>query len=230
VWESLWQDVMFGARMLRRQPAFTSVALVALTLGIGANTAIFGVVDAVLWRPLPYPTSDSLVSIAEQRPREGRFHGLVAPSDFYDWRRQNKSFATMAAVDTTAINLSGVGEPERLRGILVTVGFLDVLGIVPARGRDFLAEEETPGKHRVVLLTDGIWRRRFGGDRDIVGHGVTLNGNPYSVVGILPATFWWPTQPEVCAVLAASRDLDAVWPVPRHPDVAPPAPSTSSRA
>jgi putative ABC transport system permease protein len=199
VFESIAQDIWFGLRLLRRQPAFTAVVVLMLALGIGATTAIFGVVDAVLWRPLPYPTADRIVSIGEQRPREGRLHGQVAPSDFYDWRRQNKSFATMAAVEPTAINLSGAGEPERLRGLLVTPGFFDVLGIALVRGRDFRAEEETPGQHRVVLLTDGIWRRRFGSDPGIVGQDITLNSNAYSVVGILPATFWWPTEPDVVA-------------------------------
>jgi putative ABC transport system permease protein len=199
MWDSLRQDVAFGARMLWRQPGFTVVAVLALALGIGANTAIFSVVDGVLWRPLPYADSSRVVSIAEQRPREGRLHGPVAPADFYDWRRDNRSFSAMAAVDPTPVNLTGVGEPERLRAIAVTPGFLDALGIAPALGRDFRADEETPGRHRVVLLTDGLWRRHFGGDPAIVGRPVTLNGNPYDVVGVLPATFWWPTQAEILA-------------------------------
>jgi putative ABC transport system permease protein len=197
MWDSLRQDVAFGARMLRRQPGFTSVAVLALTLGIGANTAIFSVVDAVLWRPLPYARADRIVSIAEQRPREGRTHGPVAPADFYDWRRDNRSFSAVAAVDPAPVNLTGGAEPERLRAITVTPGFLDVLGLVPALGRDFRAEEETPGRHQVVLLTDGLWRRRFGGDPTIVGRPITLNGNPYEVVGVLPPAFWWPTQAEI---------------------------------
>jgi putative ABC transport system permease protein len=197
MWDSLRQDVAFGARMLRRQPGFTIVAVLALTLGIGANTAIFSVVDAVLWRPLPYASPDRIVSIAEQRPREGRTHGPVAPADFYDWRRDNRSFSAVAAVEPAPVNLTGGAEPERLRAITVTPGFLDVLGVVPALGRDFRAEEETPGRHRAALLTDGLWRRRFGGDPAIVGRPITLNGNPYEVVGVLPPAFWWPTQAEI---------------------------------
>jgi putative ABC transport system permease protein len=199
MWDGLRQDIGFGVRMLRRQPGFTVVVLMALALGIGANTAIFSVVDTVLWRPLPFPASDRLVSIAEQRPREGRLHGFVAPADFYDWRRDATSFIAMAAADSMAANLTGSGEPERLRGMAVSSGFLTVLGTAPARGRDFRAEEETPGRHRVVLLTDGLWRRRFGADPSIVGRAINLNGNPYDVVGILPPDFWWGSQPEFVA-------------------------------
>src|SRR6185295_3689091 len=160
MWDALRQDIAFGVRMLRRQPGFTVVAVIALALGIGANTAIFSVVDAVLWRSLPYPGADAIVSIGEQRTREGRLHGPVSPADFFDWRREGQSFRAMAAYTETAVNLTGVGEPERLRGLSVSPGFLDVLGVHPAHGRDFRTEEETFGRHRVVLLADAFWRRR----------------------------------------------------------------------
>jgi putative ABC transport system permease protein len=195
--ESMTQDALFALRLLRRQPGFTLVVVLMLALGIGANTAIFGVVDTVLWRPLPYPASDRIVSIAEQRPREERLHGVVAPDDFYDWRRDAQSFVAMAASEPAALNVSGTGDPERLRALLVTPGFLDVLGIAPAIGRDFRAEEETPGKHRVVLITDGLWRRRFGAEPSIVGQSITLNGAPWVVIGVLPAAFWWPAHPDL---------------------------------
>jgi putative ABC transport system permease protein len=208
MWDGLRQDIGFGARMLRRQPGFTAVALVALALGIGANTAIFSVVDAVLWRPLPYPGSDRIVAIAEQRPREAYRHGAVAPADFYDWRRDSVSFTAMAAVEDTAVNLSGGGEPERLRAIVSTSGFLDVLGVVPVRGRDFRADEETPGRHRVVLLTDELWRRRFGASGSIVGQTLSINGNPHEIIGVLPSTFWWPMQPDVVLPYALPANGD----------------------
>jgi hypothetical protein len=142
------QDLLFAARLLRRQPAFTFVAVLMLALGTGATTAIFGVVDAVLWRPLPFAGSDRIVSIGEQRPREGRVHGPVAPADFYDWRRDSQSFTAIAAIDPGALNLSGSGEPERLRAIVTTTAFLDVLGISPRLGRNFRVDEETRGKNR----------------------------------------------------------------------------------
>ena len=197
MWDGLRQDVVFGARMLRRQPAFTMVALIALMLGIGANTAIFSIVDAVLWRPLPYPASSEVISLGEQRPRENRLHGPVAPADFYDWRRDNSTFSAMAAVEPAAVNISGDAEPERLRGIFVTPGFLDVVGIKPALGRDFTRDEEIEGRHQVMILSDGFWRRRFGADPSIVGRTITLNEHPYDVVGVMPASFWWSTTPEV---------------------------------
>ena len=197
MWDGLRQDVVFGARMLRRQPAFTLVALIALTLGIGANTAIFSIVDAVLWRPLPYPASSDVISLGEQRPRENRLHGPVAPADFDDWRRDNSTFSAMAAVEPAAVNISGGAEPERLRGVFVTPGFLDVVGIKPALGRDFTREEEIEGRHQVVILSDGFWRRRFGADPSVIGRKITLNEQPFDVVGVMPASFWWSTTPDL---------------------------------
>ena len=178
MWDALRQDVGFGFRMLRRQPGFTTVAIFALALGIGANTAIFSVVDAVLWRPLPYPAADRVMSIAEQRPRESRWFGPVAPADYFDWRRDNQSFASMAAATLNsasgAYNLTGAGEPERVTPLEVSPAFLGVIGVTPAFGRDFLPEEETVGRNRVVLLSDGLWRRRFGAR--------SIGGRPHGLV------------------------------------------------
>jgi putative ABC transport system permease protein len=200
--DEIRQDLVFSVRMLRRQPAFTAVALTALAVGIGANTAIFSVVDAVLWRPLPYADADRIVDIAEQRPREGRMYGAVSPADFFDWRREAQSFTQMAAYFEYAVNLTGVGEPERLRALQVTAGFLEALGVVPTAGRTFITAEETDGQNQAVILTDGIWRRRFGADPNVVGRTVTFNGNPYTVVGLLPPSFWWPSPTDVLLPLA----------------------------
>jgi putative ABC transport system permease protein len=202
MWDALRQDITFAVRMLRRQPGFAAVAILALALGIGANTAIFSVVDAVLWRALPYSHADEIVALGEARPREGRINGPVAPADFFDWRRDSRSFAAMAAYMENAVNLTGRGEPERLRGLSVTPAFLAALGVAPAIGRDFAADEETFGRHRVALLTDALWRRRFGADGSIVGRTVTFDGNPYEVIGVLPARFWWPTRPDLLVPLA----------------------------
>src|SRR4030095_1341877 len=173
MWDALRQDITFAMRMLRRQPGFAVVAILALALGIGANTAIFSVVDAVLWRALPYSQADEIVALGEARPREGRVNGPVAPADFFDWRRDSRSFAAMAAHMENAVNLTGRGEPERLRGLAVSPAFLSALGLTPVAGRDFVIDEERFGRHRVVLLTDALWRRRFGGDASIVGRTVT---------------------------------------------------------
>ena len=201
-WDAIRQDAAFSIRLLRRQPGFTVVALLALALGIGANTAIFGIVDAVLWRPLPFANADRILSLAEQRPHEGRWFGPVSPADFYDWRSQTTSFAAMAAYEDAFVNMTGTGEPERIRGLLVTHGFFDVLGMRPALGRDFRADEETVGRHRSVMLTDAFWRRRFGTDPSIVGKTIAFDGNSYEVVGVLPAGFWWPTHPDAITPLA----------------------------
>ena len=206
MWDGLRQDIAFGARMLRRQPGFTAVAVFALALGIGATTAIFSVVDAVLWRPLPFPHADRVMSLAEQRPRESRWFGPIAPADFFDWRRDNQSFSAMAAYSIVgpsgAYNLTGDGEPERVRPLEVTPAFLGVIGVMPAIGRDFRAEEETDGNDRVVLLSDALWRRRFGADPSVVGRTVALNGRTFEIIGVLPAQFWWPTHPDVVVPLA----------------------------
>src|SRR5262249_44172278 len=155
---------------------------------------------------LPYPDAGRVMQLAEQRPREDRWFGPVAPADFFDWRRDSRSFAAMAAyrvaAPSGAYNLTGVGEPERVQPLEASPSFLAVIGVQPALGRDFRSEEETFGRHRVVLLSDGFWRRRFGADRGVVGRKVAFNGHPFEIVGVLPAAFWWPTHPDVVVPLA----------------------------
>jgi predicted permease len=204
--DSIRRDVVFSLRLLLRQPSFTIVALAALALGIGANTAIFSVVDTVLWRPLPYTDADRILSLAEQRPREGRRYGPVSPADFFDWRREATSFAAMAAFNPRSFNLTGVGEPEGVRILAVSPGFFDALALPPVMGRGFQDEEEIFGRHRVVVLTDGFWRRSFGAAPGIVGRTVTFDGNPYEVVGVLPPKFWWPTPADALVPLALTDD------------------------
>ena len=203
--DSVRQDVVFAFRQLRRQPGFAVVAVLALALGIGASTAIFSLVDAVLWRPLPFADAGSIVSVAEQRPREGRLHGPVSPADFADWRRAATSFAGMAAYRDAALNLSGEGEPQRVRATRVTADFLRVLGLAPALGRDFGPEAATGDRGREVLLSDGLFRRAFGADPSVVGRRVLIDGQPFDVVGVLPPAFWWPGDPELLAPLALSE-------------------------
>src|SRR5262249_40122280 len=153
-----------------------------------------------------YPRADRVVSLAEQRPREGRWFGPIAPADFFDWRRDNRSFAAVAAYTilppASAYNLTGDGEPERVRPLEVSPSFLGVLGIAPPPARDSHADEEIFGRPRVVLLTNDLWRRRFGADPSVVGRSVEFDGRPYEIVGVLPARFWWPSRPEVVVPLA----------------------------
>jgi putative ABC transport system permease protein len=190
-------DIVFGLRLLRRQPGFTVVAVVALALGIGANTAIFSVVDAVLWRPLPYPRAGEIVFIGERRPREGRMNGPVAPADFLDWRTMSRSFGAMASATDFALNLTGDVEPRRLNALAVSPPLFDALGVTPAQGRVFRPEEEEPGRHRVAILGDGLWRGAFGARAGVVGTSVLLNAEPYEVIGVMPPDFWWPSRPDV---------------------------------
>ena len=164
----------------------------------------------MLWRPLPYAHADRVMSLAEQRPRESRWFGPIAPADYFDWRRDNRSFSAIAAYQLTpppsAYNLTGDGEPERVRPLQVTPAFLSVLGVTPALGRDFRAEEETVGRHRVVLLSDALWRRRFGADPSVLGRTIAFDGRPFEIIGVLPPRFWWPTHPDVVVPLALEDD------------------------
>jgi predicted permease len=194
--ETLWQDLRFGARMLLKQPGFTLIAVVTLALGIGANTAIFSIVDAVLLRPFPYNAPERLVMLQDRVSVEGGF----SPSypNFVDWRAQNKIFASMAAVRMDeSFNLTGAGEPERLQGRLVSAEFLSTLGVKPLVGRDFLAEEDSPGATPAVILSYGFWQRRFGADPNILGRQLTLNNQSYTVVGITPSDFQFGAEADI---------------------------------
>ena len=157
---TLWQDLRYGARMLFKHPGFTIVAVFALALGIGANTAIFSVVNGVLLRPLPYEEPDRLVRLSEDSPQVPEMS--ISYPNFLDWRAQNKSFKGLAAMQFKNYNLMGAGEPERLQGRNVSATFFDVLGVRPIIGRSFLAEEDQPGANRVCLVINFLWQRRFG--------------------------------------------------------------------
>ena len=195
-WRSLMRtfsvDLRHGLRLLRRYPASSLLAVLTLALGIGANSAIFSVVDAVLLRALPYPDPDRLVMVWEKRPAEGVLTNVVSPADFLDWKKRQTAFDDIAALAESSATLTGQGEPVELGTAAVSPSFFDVLGISPALGRRFRSEEDTFGKHRVVILTHGAWLKRFGGDPAVIGRTVTLNGNPWEVVGVLPASFRFP--------------------------------------
>ncbi|MFL6333872.1 MAG: ABC transporter permease [Pyrinomonadaceae bacterium] len=194
----LIRDLRFGVRMLLKNPGFTLVAVVTLALGIGANTAIFSVVNAVLLRPLDYGEPDRVVALWENVPGKGG-RWRVAPANFLDWRRQNQVFAEVAAFSASTLNLTGEGEPAELSGSRVSEGYFGVLGVRPVLGRAFLAEEYEPGKGQVVMLGQGLWRRRFGSDPNVVGKTIRLDGNAYTVVGVMPAGVYptWPTTSKI---------------------------------
>src|SRR5258706_8875208 len=186
--KGLMQDFRFALRQLRKNPGFTAVAVLTLALGIGANTAIFSIVNAVLLRPFPYQAPERLVIIQE---RDSAGNGF-SPSypNFVDWRAQNTAFDSIAAVrGNESFNFTGAGEPEQLKGRLVSAEFFSTLGIKPLGGRYFLPEDERPGAAPAVILNYGFWQRRFGGDPDILGKQLTLNNQSLTVVGITPANF-----------------------------------------
>jgi putative ABC transport system permease protein len=189
---ALVQDLRYALRLLARQPGVTLVALLTLALGIGANTAIFSAVDAVLLRPLPYDEPERIMMVWEKRPTEGVLDNVVAPADFVDWRHLNTSFEAMAAMMPTTVDLTESGEPVRLPAGVVSPPFFDVLHVRPALGRTFREDEAIAGNNRVVILNHGLWQRRFGSNPDIVGQKIILNGAPFEVVGVLPATFEFP--------------------------------------
>ena len=185
--ETLWQDMKYGARMILKSPGFALVAVLSLALGIGVNTAIFSVVDAVLLRPLPYKNPDRLVLLWSTAASQGLPISSTAPPDYREWRKQNHAFDDVAAFYYGDFNLSGPGQPpERVQGAIITASLFPLLGIEPPLGRAFLTDEEEFGHHRTVLLSYGLWQRRFTGDRDIVGRTITVNGRPYTVVGVAP--------------------------------------------
>ncbi|MFL6277890.1 MAG: ABC transporter permease [Blastocatellia bacterium] len=193
--EILWHDLRFAIRTLLKKPGFTFVLVLALALGIGANTAIFSVVNAVLLRPLPYKQADRLVWIWGTDPKDDIDHEVASPPDYNDWKTQGQSFEEMGAFANTRLTLTGSGEPERYDGAFVTDGFFEVLGVPAARGRTFTPDEDKPNGPRVIILSHGLWQRRFGGDPNVIGQSITINGNPFTVVGVMPAHFKHP-RPE----------------------------------
>src|ERR1700736_4769583 len=187
--EAVWQDLAFGARMLRKNPGFTAVAVVTLGLGIGANAAIFSVVDAVLLKPLPYPDAAQLVSISQTAAQNQATGVPVSLTKYEQIRAQSRMLETTAAYYTLPLDLVTEHEPEAIPAARVSIDFFRLLGVTPARGRTFLPEEEQPGGRDVALVTDGFWHGHFGGDETLLGRTLTVDGRNVTVVGILPPSF-----------------------------------------
>lgn len=187
--QTLLQDLRYGARMLLARPGFTTIAVLTLALGIGANTAIFSLVDAVLLRPLPFREPERLAIVWEDATSIGFPRNTPAPANFADWKSQNRVFEDMAALNWQGYNLTEDGEPERVEAQAVTANFFSLLGVKPELGRPFSQEEDQPGRNSVVLVSHGLWQRRFGGDPALVGREILLNGQKRTVVGVMPAGF-----------------------------------------
>jgi putative ABC transport system permease protein len=183
--EELWQDLRYGLRMLRKNPGFTAIAVLTLALGIGANTAIFSVVNALLLRPYPYKDQDRLVWLWETKlpdiPR-----GSPSPANFLDWQKQNTVFEQLEAINVNDYNLIGDGNPERIRGMVITHGFLSMLGIRPQIGRDFFPDDDRPGHGNVAIFSHELWQRRFGGDPNILNRKIMLDDRQFTVIGVMP--------------------------------------------
>jgi putative ABC transport system permease protein len=188
--ETFLQDVRYGARVLAKHKGFTAVAVITLALGIGANTAIFSVVNELLLRPLPYRDAERLVMLWEVAPN-GRHQNNTSRGNFLAWRDQSKSYEGMAAFSDWRINLTGTGDPEEVSAQLASPNLFRVLGVEPMLGRTLTEEDGQPHAPNVAVLGYSIWQRKFGGDRSIVGKTITLNGAPVTVVGVLPANFQW---------------------------------------
>src|SRR5215813_13405366 len=188
---TIWQDLRYGARMLIKSPGFTLVAIVTLALGIGANTTIFSVINSLLLKPIPFPEADRLVLVWESQANDPKNRNIVSAPNYWDWRRYSDVFENVAIFDSggKGYDLSGEGEPERVSGLRVSAGFFDTLGVKPRLGRTFLLEEEQPGRHQVVVISDGLWRSRYNSDPAIVGKTIKVDSENHTVIGVMPPEF-----------------------------------------
>ena len=186
---NIWQDMRYSARMLLKHPAFTLIAVITLALGIGANAAIFSVINTVLLRSLPYEDPDHIVTLWENNTKESLPRDDVSPANFLDWRERQQVFSEIAFANPNSLDYSGGEEPEVIRAAMVSKGFFQVFGVGALYGRTFLPEEYEAGKNQVVMLSHGVWQRRFGGDKNIIGKALTLDGEPTTVIGVMPPTF-----------------------------------------
>ena len=220
--ETLIQDLRYSARMLIKTPGFTFVAVPTLALGIGANTAIFSVVNGVLLRPLPYYEPERLVMVWADRPILQAQIGIVdipvAMADFVDWRNQNQVFEQMAAMLPRRINLTGGGEPELVVGLSASASLFPLLGARLAAGRALLPEEDQPGANRVVVISHGLWQRRYGADPQLIGQKITLNDEDYTVIGVTAPDFQFPRRGELPSYYTSPRKIDLYLPLAFTPE------------
>jgi predicted permease len=181
---NFWQDVRYGVRMLFKNPGFAAIAILTLALGIGANTALFSVVNGVLLNPLPFPEPDQLYAVYYTTPAFG--HSSISYPNFLDWQKQNHSFSALGAFRAEDLNLTGSGEPERLHGHMISSEFFPALGLAPLLGRNFRSEEDKVGAGPVAIIGDGLWKRKFGQSPEVLGKSISLNGESYTIVGVFP--------------------------------------------
>jgi len=203
----LWQDLQYGARILLKHPAVSVIAILTLALGIGVNSAIFSVVNAIVFRPLPYRDSDQLVVIWGNLHKPGLEEIEISGPELRDFQQQTQSFEQIAAYTTQGFNLTGIDQPERLRGAIISANLFPALGVQPQLGRNFLPEEDQLGNDSRVILSHALWQRRFGGDASIVNKTIQLDGHTVTIVGVMPASFHFPDREvEAWRPLAFSPD------------------------
>jgi predicted permease len=203
--ETVWQDLRYSGRMLLKHRGFTLIALLTLGLGIGANTAIFSIVNAVLLRPFPYHAPEQLVMVGESVSNNNNLS--VSYPNFADWRDDRKVLDSASAVRwNESYNFTGSGEPERLQGRIVSAGFLSTLGVNPILGRDFVADDDRPGAAPTVILSYAFWSRRFGNDQSIIGKQIKLNNQSYTVIGVTPSNFHFGLDSDVTVPIGLSAE------------------------
>jgi putative ABC transport system permease protein len=216
---TIWQDVRYGARMLWKHRLATVVCAAALALGIGANTAMFSVAEAFLLHSVPFEKPDCIVAMVTVRPQQNIDRNAVAPATYLDWQTQAKSFEQMAAYEWDEVNLTGNREPEKVQGFDVTANFFGLLGVQPKLGRTFLPEEEQPGKEQEIILSYGLWERRFASDPNILNKTVKVDGKAFTIVGVMDKGFDFPMPAEAWMPLAldvkqrAERTSRYLWPL-----------------
>src|SRR5215212_654508 len=195
--DTLLQDLRYAARTLVRNPGFAVLTIACLALGIGVNSTIFSVVDTVAIRPLPFRAPDRLVALHTTRRANGIERGGASFLDVQDWRTRSRSFSDIACVSGRSLTLSDGDEPERFNGATVTWNMFPMIGIEPMLGRQIRPDEDTPGGPRVVLLSHGVWQRRYGADPSVIGRTITVNGNSHTVIGVMPPKFQFPEQAQL---------------------------------
>jgi len=205
--ESLLSDARYAVRNLLRRPGFTIIAVITLALGIGANTAIFSAVNALLLKPLPFPELDRVVAVWDKQPAQGVVHNEVTFANYLDLKAQNRSFEQLALYRWWSPNLTGLETPERIQGFLVTANFFDALAMKPILGRAFAEEENQPGKDAVAIITHSLWQRRFGGDPGILNKTITINTVVRKIVGVMPEHFNFPKGAEIYSPIAMTPEL-----------------------
>ena len=205
--DAFLNDIRYAFRNLIKRPGFTLIAVLTLGLGIGANSAIFSAIHALLLKPLSFPELDRVVAVWDKNPSRGLSRNEVTMANYLDWRAQNQSFEQLALYRWWNVNLTGIDPPERIQGFLVTANFIDVTGLKPIMGRTFREEENQPGKDAVAIISYSLWQRRFGGDPHIINKTITLNSVQRTVIGVMPEHFNYPKGGEVYAPIALTPEL-----------------------